>query len=63
MAADDDDDDMEWPDIEKIQYPESDEDKAEYEFPELEMGFDLRRLEEQKSRSCSRWGGCFPTSS
>ena len=39
MAADDDDD-MEWLDVEKIQYPESDEDKAEYEFPELEMGFE-----------------------
>ena len=40
MAADGDDD-MEWLDVEKIQYRESDEDKAEYEFPELGMGFDL----------------------
>ena len=41
MAAEDDDD-MEWLDVEKIQYPHSDEeDAAEYEFPELEMGFDF----------------------
>ena len=33
---------MEWLDVEKIQYPESDEDKAEYEYPELEWGLDLR---------------------
>ena len=44
MAADDDDD-MEWIDFEKIQYPESDEDRAEYEFPELEMGFYFRLSE------------------
>ena len=45
MAAEDDDD-MEWLDVEKIQYPHSDdEDAAEYEFPELEMGFDLRLSE------------------
>ena len=44
MAADDDDD-MEWADYEEqVQHPKSDEDEgdAEYEFPELEMGFDLR---------------------
>ena len=41
MAADDDDD-MEGLDIEKIQYPLSDEQNAaEYEFPELEMGLDV----------------------
>ena len=44
MAADGDDD-MEWIDVEKIQFPESDEDKAEYEFLELEMRFDLRLSE------------------
>ena len=33
MAADDDDG-IEWLDVKKIQYPESDEDKVEYEFPE-----------------------------
>ena len=45
MAAEDDDD-MEWLDVEKIQYPHSDEeDAAEYEFQELEMGFDLRLSE------------------
>ena len=41
MAADDDDD-MGCLDVEKIQYPESDEDKAEYEVPDLEMGFGYR---------------------
>ena len=41
-----DDDDMKWLDIEEIQYPHSDEeDAAEYEFPELEMGFGLRLSE------------------
>ena len=48
MAADDDDD-MLWLDTEKIQYPlsdeEFDENAAEYEFPELEMGHDLRLSE------------------
>ena len=48
MAADDDDD-VEWLGIEKIQYPladeEFDENSAEYEFPELEMGLDLRLSE------------------
>ena len=48
MAADDDDD-MEWFDIGKIHYPLSDEEveenAAEYEFPELEMGLDLRLSE------------------
>ena len=43
MAAEDDDD-MEWLDVEKIQDPLSDED-AEYQFPELEMGLDLRLSE------------------
>ena len=40
---------MQWLDVEKIQYPISDEEfdehAAEYEFPELEMGFDLRLSE------------------
>ena len=44
MAADDDDD-MEWLDVEKIQFPESDEDQAGYECPEPEMGLDLRLSE------------------
>ena len=44
MAAENDDD-MEWLDVEKIQYPLSDEENAEYEFPELEMGLDLRLSE------------------
>ena len=40
-AGDDDDDDMAW--LEETQHPHSDEeDAAAYEFPELEMGFDLR---------------------
>ena len=43
MAAEDDDD-MEWLDVEKIQDPLSDED-AEYQFLELEMGLDLRLSE------------------
>ena len=63
MAADDDDN-MEWLDIEKIQYPlsdeEFDENAAEYEFSDVEVGFDLTFRE---SWSCSRWGGCSPTSS
>ena len=43
MAAEDDDDMV---DVEKIHYPHSDEeDAAEYEFLELEMGFDLRLSE------------------
>ena len=43
-AGDDDDDDMAW--LEEAQYPHSDEeDAAAYEFPELEMGFDLRMSE------------------
>ena len=41
MAADDDEDDMQW--LGNTQYPisdeEHDENAAEYEFPELEMGF------------------------
>jgi hypothetical protein len=45
MAADDDDD-MQWLDIEKSQDPLSDED-AEYQFPELEMGLDLRLSERE----------------
>ena len=40
MAADDDDD-IELLDVEQIQYPNPDEGDAEYEFPELEMGFGL----------------------
>ena len=44
MAADDDDD-MEWLDVEKIQYPLSDEEDAAYQFPELDMGLDLRLSE------------------
>ena len=47
MAADDDDH-MEWTNVEKIQYPESEEDQAEYEFPELETGFDCRLLEKAR---------------
>ena len=43
MAAEDDDD-MKWLDVEKIQGPLSDGD-AEYQFPELEMGLDLRLSE------------------
>ena len=49
MAADDDDD-MEWADYEEqIQHPKSDEDEgdAEYEFPELEMGFELRKSQRE----------------
>ena len=39
-------DDMEWLDYEEqMQDPKSEEGFAEYEFPELEMGFDLRRSE------------------
>ena len=45
MAADDEDD-MEWLDYEEqMQDPKSDEGDAEYEFQELEMGFNLRRSE------------------
>ena len=47
MAADDEDD-MEWLDYEEqMQHPKSDEDEgdAEYEFPELEMGFEFRKSE------------------
>ena len=44
MAADDDDD-MEWLDVEMIQHPPSDEEDAEYQFPELDMGFNLRLSE------------------
>ena len=44
MAADDYDD-MEWLGVEKIQYPNSDVGDADYEFPELEMEFDLRLSE------------------
>ena len=45
MAADEEDD-MEWLDYEEqMQYLRSDEDNAEYEFPKLEMGFELRDLE------------------
>ena len=60
MAADGDDD-MEWADYkEQIQHPKSDVDEgdAEYEFPELEWGFDFR-----KSERSSRWGGPSPTKS
>ena len=47
MAADDDDD-MEWHDYEEqMPYPKSDEDGAEYEFPELVMGFEFRGPEFQ----------------
>ena len=41
---------MEWADYEEqIQHPNSDEEEgnAEYEFPELEMGFDLRKSERE----------------
>ena len=48
MAADDYDD-VEWLDIEKIQYPlsdeEFDENAAEYEVPSLDMGFGFRLSE------------------
>ena len=44
MTAEDDED-MEWLEVEKIQHPESDEDKAEFEFPELQMGFGIRLSE------------------
>ena len=57
MAADDDDD-MEWLDIEKIQYPRSDEEfgenAAEYEFPELEMCLDLRLSDRAGLQSMGR---------
>ena len=37
---------MEWLDYEdQIQYPKSDEDEAEYAFPDLEIGFDFRESE------------------
>ena len=43
MAADEEDN-MEWFDYEEqMQYPKSDQEEAEYEFPELEMGFELRK--------------------
>ena len=41
---------MEWADYEEqIQHPKSDEDEgdAEYEFPELERGFDFRKSERE----------------
>ena len=53
------DDDMEWLDVEKIQYPLSDEkNAAEYEFPELEMGLDLRLSE--RAGVAVDGGGSFP---
>ena len=46
VMATDDEDDMEWLDFEEqMQDPKSDESDAEYEFPELEMGFELRKSE------------------
>ena len=43
-GGDDDEDDLAW--LEETQQPHSDEeDSAEYEFPELEIGFDLRLSE------------------
>ena len=50
VLAEDDDDDMECADYEEqIQHPKSDEDEgcAEYEFPELDMGIDLRKSERE----------------
>ena len=44
VAADDDEDDMQW--LDNAQYTDEEhDDAAEYEFPELEMGFDLRLSE------------------
>ena len=44
MAADDDEDDMQW--LDNAQYTDEEhDDAAEYEFPELEMGLDLRLSE------------------
>ena len=50
MAADDEDY-MEWLDFEEqVQHPKSDVDEgdAQYEFPELEWGFDLRTSERER---------------
>ena len=45
MAADDEEDDLRWLDDAQLTDEEQNEGEAEYSFPELEMGFDLRLSE------------------